>query len=247
MYLYSKRYYSSTQWSAMANIRRTMKNFKSLTITACVVVCGSLIASAAAYANPCKSHFQKVSSALQRIGPPIVKLICTQVNKDDQAAIDKCNADYEKAVAKIDELTKTYNKDAGSEKIGPRGLGFNASYKGTLLAERVFISPPTANTEVTITLNVTGGAYTGDWKVHFCGIDENGQSVNYSSKSFKGKSPSSFKRTFTNMLGKRVQVYLSKKAGTKGIKYNLRATGKGLPAFTKTPSKKLKKFKKLKR
>ena len=36
-----------------------------------------------AYANPCKSHFQKVGSALQKVGPPIAKLICNWTSKSD--------------------------------------------------------------------------------------------------------------------------------------------------------------------
>ena len=90
-------------------------------------------------ANPCKSHFQKLSSTLKKVGPPIAKLICklTAGEKKDQSKVKKCNEDYAKAVAKIDSLSKTYNKKAGSGKIGPRGLGFNATYSGTLLAERV--------------------------------------------------------------------------------------------------------------
>ena len=181
------------------------------------------------YANPCRSHFQKVGSALQKIGPPIAKLICNFASKSDgelnQTKADKCNKNYEEAMKKIESLSKIYNAGAKSSKIGPRGLGFNATYSGNLKVERVFISPPVGYEEVTITINRTGGNHKKDWKVHFCGVDENGNARSYASKTMK-KSTKSFTRTFKNMEKSRVQVYLSK-TGLNGVKYTLKATPKG--------------------
>ena len=189
------------------------------------------LSTGGALANPCKSHWQKVGSALQKVGPPISKLICKLVNKDDAAAAQKCVADYDKAVAKAKKLVKTYNKNAGTEKIGPRGLGWERTYNGTLLAERVFIGPPMVNDNAKVTLTVTGGKWKKSWTVDVCMIDEDGGAANHKSKTFKGSGKTTWKASFSGVLGQRVQVYLHKGVGTNGVQYTLRHDVSGAPTW----------------
>jgi hypothetical protein len=209
-----------------------MKSLKTTGILTGLILTTFLITTA--YANPCRSHFQKVGSALQKIGPPIVKLICDLTSKSEgernQAQADKCNDDYEKAMKKIESLSKTYNAGAKSSKIGPRGLGFNATYSGNLKVERVFISPPVGYAETSITIKRTGGTHKKDWTIYLCGIDENGNASSHKSKVMN-KDAKTFTHTFKNMEKNRVQVYLSKK-GLKGVKYTLRVNPKGKVKYT---------------
>jgi hypothetical protein len=181
-------------------------------------------------AQACKSNWMKLSDTFKKVSPTISKGICKAVNKDDVAAANKCIEDYEKAVAAADKIIKEYNADAGSGKIGPRGLGTNRWYTGALQAERTFIGLPILSDEYTVEFKGDGGKAKSSYTVQVCFVDQNGDKViEPFSKTFNNNN-GSFKRTFKGVYGARPMIYLkSAKASTNAHKYKLYVNQGGLP------------------
>jgi hypothetical protein len=174
-------------------------------------------------AADCRSTWQKLGDAFQRLSPVLQLPICKIINKSDPVAAQKCVDDYLKKKAEIEDIVRTYNTGATSEKVGPRGLGFNYWYTGNLLAERLFVGPPTASDTATFNFEGTGGSGQAPFTVTICWVDLNGNQV---------KEPVA--RTFTNNSGRwntsfsgvfdlRPMVFLkNSRISTMGHKYKLR-------------------------
>ncbi len=202
------------------------------------LVLAGLCLPAVASANPCKSHFQKVGQALRAVGPPIVELLCNAIPKDEAAKAD-CLKTWTQAKSKVASLSKAYNKNAGSAKMGPRGLGFGTWYTGTLLAERVFIGPPLTWARWDFKLEVTGGKWKKGWKVDVCLVDAKGNAKHHAYKNFTG-AKSGTKWSWTKSKGAyglRPMVYLHKGTGTNGVKFRLRSQQSVKPGVIATMSK----------
>ncbi len=186
----------------------------------------------AAHANPCKSNWGKLTSALKAHGPQIARLLCNWSAGDDEAKRDNCQANYEKAVQQAESLSKEWNQnsDTSGAKIGVRGAGFDHWHTGKLFAERTWITPVVTHKGFTLEFERTGGTSDAEMDIDVCLMRPNGNVVEHKARVIKGKNG---KRTvkFADAYGHVVQIYLHKKAGLKGAPYRMRAKQADRPPF----------------
>lgn len=206
--------------------------FKKIAIIAALATGGIVLAPAQEADAGCKSNWMKLSSAFKKLSPAISKGVCKHLNKDDEAAANKCIEDYEKAVEAISKVVKEYNADAGGGKVGPRGLGTNRWYTGKLLVERTFIGMPVMSDEYTLEFKGDGGKNKKSYTVEICFVDpEDGGNVIEPVKKTFTNNNGRYKQTFKGVYGARPMVYLknSKPAATKAHRYKLYGDEGGTP------------------
>lgn len=207
---------------------------KKITIITALAASAVVLAPVSQAEASCKSTWMTLGDAFQKLSPTIAKGICKLVNEDDEAAINKCLADYEAAVEEADKIIKTYNEDAGEGKIGPRGLGTDRWYTGKLLAERTFIGLPVFSDEYTLEFKGDGGENKNSYTMEICFVDSNDGSnvIEPVTVEFTNNS-GSYKKTFKGVYGARPMVYLknSKVSATKAHRYKLYASEGDEPAL----------------
>lgn len=213
----------------------------SLFVTAITAIAGVTALPTAARANPCESQWMKLDNAFKKLSPILSVVICKQLNKDDAEAAQQCVDDYEQKKGEIEALVKVYNTEAGSEKIGPRGLGWGVEnptgtwapkvYDGTLLAERTFISAPMPSEHLKLSFRGTGGDSKQPYTVTVCVLDETGDSDRSSQVHEFATNSGRWELSLPAVFQKRVMVYLkNSKVTLNGHKYELTATPAGVPA-----------------
>lgn len=182
----------------------------------------------------CTSTWMTLGKNFKKFNPIVAKGVCKLVNKDDKAAAEKCVSDYEKAMKEFDEISKLYNEDAGSGKVGPRGLGVDRWYTGKLLAERTFIGQPILSDEYTVEFKGDGGKNNKPYTMEICFVDpaDGGNVIEPVSKTFNNNS-GKYKKTFKGVYGARPMIYLrnSKFSTTKAHRYKLIGSQGGEPAI----------------
>src|SRR5689334_6021210 len=208
------------------------------------VTLGALVVAAPRLAHAggsCSSTWEKASKIFQRTKPLLGKAACTLLEKTGAIEdAEKCITEFEKDVAAIDAAIKTYNQDATSEKIGPRGLGENRTYTGTLLAERLFVGEAVASDDLTFEFHGEGGKSKADFDVTVCFVDDKGDNVIAPKTKTFTDNDGSWKQTFTGVAYARPLVYLrNSKVTIDGHKYSLSIRRGDEPAMVSAARKKL--------
>ncbi|MCA9693291.1 MAG: hypothetical protein KC636_27090, partial [Myxococcales bacterium] len=172
----------------------------------------------------CKSTWVKANSKLKTFFVPVGKLVCKQLNTDDEAAAKKCMEDVEKFAAKAEEIKEEWNKgEDGSWKIGPRALPLNRPQTGKVSTERQFVGAPVLNSEYTLEIDRTGGKAKKNLIVEICFVDENGDDVQYKKVLLSEDGKRSFSKTFTGVEGTFPLIHLNnEKWGTNAHQYTIK-------------------------
>ncbi len=238
----------SSSLAALAGRTLTTPNeqamLKKIALITALATSAVILAPAAEADAACKSNWMKLTDNFRKLSPIVAKGVCKLMNKpgedasedeinEAKEAANKCIEDYEEAKAEIEKIVKVYNEDAGSGKIGPRGLGTNHWYTGKLQAERTFIGMPVMSDEYTVHFKADGGKNKGTYTVEICFVDPNdgGSVTEPITRTFKNNK-GEYKKTFKGVYGARPMVYLktSRPSATKAHRYKLHGREGGEPA-----------------
>lgn len=216
--------------TARVNLRRmSIRNrlaVRTATLALAAVATTAALTPASAQANPCRSEWTKFKSFFDQNGAKLAKGVCQLVNKQDAAAAQKCVADFEAALKKINDTIGKYNAAAGdsSAKIGPRGLPEAIWATGTLLAERTFAGVPIASDTWRLELQRTGGKAKNAMKGSICFLDGDGNMALPVATFQVTEGSPNYAQTFNNVAGLTPVILLEKPFGLNGHQYQIKGT-----------------------
>ncbi|MBK9033014.1 MAG: hypothetical protein IPL61_17380 [Myxococcales bacterium] len=210
-----------------------------LAVTAFAALALTAAAHQRASANPCSSEWSKLTTAFKKLSPILQAPICKALSTTPEQA-QQCVDDYQRYLAEAEKVVAEYNLDAGSGKIGPRGLGWgdqtDAStwaeriYDGSLNAERTFVSIGLPSQNATLRLRGTGGNADASYTVTVCVLDLTGAEAQPSQSKTFASNDGTWTLQLGNTFDKRVMVYLkNSKVTLNSHKYEVSLTPSGLP------------------
>ncbi len=210
-------------------------------LAATAIAALALVAAAhqRAAANPCQSEWGKLTSAFKKLSPILQAPVCQLLSTTAEAA-QKCVDDYTKFLAETEKLVGEYNVDAGSMKIGPRGLGWGTQtdpstwteriYDGALNAERTFVTSQMPGQSATLRFRGTGGNADAPYTVTVCVLDLSGNEAQPEVHKTFSTNDATWTLQLQHLPTTRVMVYLANsKVTVNSHKYELSLTPSGLP------------------
>lgn len=178
--------------------------------------------------SSCQSTWSKVTGKVETFFVPVAKLVCKQLNTEDEAAANKCLADVEEWAAKAGEIHAEWNRGESSWTIGPRALPNGSVQTGAVSTERQFVGEPVLNSSFTLDLERTGGKAKNDLIVKVCFVDASGNDVHYETVRLHKDGRTSYRKTFTGMEGTFPLIHLNnEKWGTNAHQYTLKSSASG--------------------
>ncbi len=192
-----------------------------------------------AAANPCQSEWGKLTAAFKKLSPILQAPVCQLLSTTPEEA-QKCVDDYTRFLAETEKLVNDYNVDAGSAKIGPRGLGWGTQtdpstwteriYDGSLNAERTFITSQMPGQSATLRFRGTGGNADAPYTVTVCVLDLSGNEAQPQVQKTFTSNDGTWTLQLQNLPTNRVMVYLdNSKITLNSHKYELSLTPSGVP------------------
>lgn len=193
----------------------------------------------------CKSTWVKSTAKFKTFFVPVAKVVCKQLNTDDEEAAKKCIENVEKFAKVAEDLKTEWNKgEHGSWKIGPRALPNDRPQTGTVSTERQFIGVPVLNEDYKLTMRRTGGKAKRDLIVKVCFVDESGNDVEYKEFRLNKNGNKSINHTFSGVAGTFPLIHLNNQRwGANGHKYIIEGEAQGEPQAVVQARKTLKKAK----
>lgn len=200
----------------------------SLAAAAAALLIAATAASTAHAGSACQSTWVKATNKLETFFVPVAKLVCKQLNTDDEAAANKCLEDVQQWADKAGEIHGEWNRGESSWTIGPRALPNGSPQTGAVSTERQFVGEPVLNAAYTLDLQRTDGKAKKDLIVKICFVDQYGNDVHYEQVRLNKDGRTSFNKTYTGLEGTYPLIHLNnEKWGTNAHQYVLRGSGSG--------------------